>query len=121
MLSIRQVSLLLLCYGVFLILAGWLGYAITAEHSTSSLFNGSLFGFILILLGILHRMGRMWTLPASMSAAGIFTVTFLWRGSLQVVMFLQGHHERLAIVVLLAAMALVSLAVFLVLRRTYRH
>lgn len=121
MLSIRQVSAILLCYGMFLILAGWLGYEITAEHSASSLFNGSLFGVILILLGVLHRMGRMWTLPASMSAAGVFTVTFLWRGGLQLITLIQGHHERIGIVVLLATMAIVSLLVFVLLWRTYRH
>jgi uncharacterized membrane protein (UPF0136 family) len=121
MLNTRQVSTLLICYGLFLVVSGLIGYEITVEHSTSSLFNGSIFGSLLVLLGVLHRLGRMWTLPASISAAGIFSLTFLWRSGLQWMRILNESADLTGIATLLTVMAVVSLVVFVVLRRAYRH
>ncbi|MBU3698467.1 MAG: hypothetical protein FGM33_00440 [Candidatus Kapabacteria bacterium] len=121
MLSTRQVSTLLIGYGLFLVVSGLIGYEITIEHSTSALFNGSIFGSLIVLLGVLHRMGRMWTLPASISAAAIFSLTFLWRSGLQWMKIASETTERTGIAVLLTVMATVSVVVFFVLRRSYRH
>lgn len=121
MMSTRRISMVLIFYGLFLLLSGLLGYQITQEHSTSALFNGSLFGALLVLLGVLHRMGRMWTLPASISASVIFSLTFLWRGLLQWTHVGAGLQDRVGIAVLLSVMALVSVGVSVLLVRGYRH
>lgn len=121
MLSTRRISAVLMSYGVFLLASGALGFYLTREHSSSAVFNGSLFGALLIMLGVLHRMGRMWTLPASISATVIFSLTFLWRGALQWSHVLGGEPDRLSIAVLLSIMALVSTATSVALLRSYRH
>jgi len=121
MMNTRQVSLLLILYGVFLLLSGLAGYQLTHEHSTSSLFNGTIFGALLVMLGVLHRMGRMWTLPASISACAIFSLTFLWRGILQWKSVAAGQSDHLGIAFLLSVMALVSISAAAALLRSYRH
>lgn len=121
MLNTRQISLLLATYGVFLLASGTLGFYLTREHSSSAVFNGSLFGALLIMLGVLHRMGRMWTLPASISATVIFSLTFLWRGALQWSHVVGGEPDKLGIAILLSVMALVSTTVAAMLLRSYRH
>lgn len=121
MLNTRQVSGVLMAYGLFLLVSGFIGYEITDEHSTSALFNGSIFGSLLLLLGVLHRLGRMWTLPASVSATAIFSLTFLWRSGLQWRKVVEGSSDHVSIAALLAFMAVVSVMVTIVLGRTYRH
>ena len=121
MMTTRRVSVVLILYGLFLLVSGLVGYQLTHEHSTSSLFNGSVFGALLVMLGVLHRMGRMWTLPASISACGIFSLTFLWRGILQWNSVTSGQSDHLGIAILLSVMALVSVAAALALLRSYRH
>jgi len=63
----------------------------------------------------------MWTLPASVSAAVIFSLTFLWRSALQWMHVADGEPDRLGIAVLLSVMAGVSVVVSVLLVRTYRH
>ncbi|MBK6761285.1 MAG: TMEM14 family protein [Ignavibacteria bacterium] len=117
----RRLGMLLIGYGLFLVSAGIVGFILTRETSVSSLFNGGIFGTLLIVLGVLHRQGRMWTHPASLSATAIFTLTFFWRTSLQWYEIANGDVTRVNIAVLLSIMSLVSLGVVLVLFRHYRH
>lgn len=117
----RKLGTLLLWYGAFLVLAGIVGFELTREQSTSALFNGSVFGSLIMILGVLHRQGRMWTSPASMSATAVFAFTFLWRSALQWYYTINGDTSRMTIAVLLSIMAAVSVYVFYVLFRNYRH
>lgn len=117
----KQLGNRVMLYGVFLGICGLIGYALTKETSTSSLLNGGIFGTLLIALGFLLRQGRMWTFPASLSAVGIFTLTFLWRGVLQARVVANGLSDHLGVSALLVVMFLVSGLMFLTLFRSYRH
>ncbi len=117
----KRLGTLLIGYGVFLMASGLIGFEMTRETSTSSLFNGGVFGTLLVVLGILHRQGRMWTHPASLSAAAIFTLTFVWRTALQWHEIANGDATRVNIAVLLSVMSVVSLGVVAVLFKHYRH
>ena len=113
-------SLTLLLYGGFLVISGILGYFITGETSTSSLLNGGIFGTLLMVLGILIRQGRMWTMPAAVSATAMFTLTFVWRSVIQWSHVVEeGTHVSVAI--LLTIMMLVSVVVLRYLAKHYRH
>lgn len=117
----KSLGLILVAYGLFLVCCGILGYVITMEASTSSLFNGGFFGTLVMALGILHRQGRMWTQPASLSATAIFTLTFAWRASIQWYATINGDANRVGIAVLLTFMTVISGALALLLLRHYRH
>lgn len=117
----KRLGNLLIGYGVFLVVAGLVGFELTGETSASSIFNGGLFGTFVILLGVLHRQGRMWTHPAALSAAGIFLLTFVWRAFIKWHSYITGDASALSIAFLLTVMSVVSACVVVVLFRHYRH
>jgi uncharacterized membrane protein (UPF0136 family) len=111
-------------YGLFLVATGLYGYQITANHSTSALFNGGVFGALLVVLGILHAYGRTWTHTAALSATIIFCLTFLWRAWLQWSMldfFGPTHTFNLQVAMLLTVMAAVSAIVGVFLYKSNRR
>lgn len=117
----KRLGSILVAYGLFLVLAGVVGFEITKETSRSSLFNGTIFGTLVVILGFLHRQGRMWTHPASLSASAIFTLTFVWRAIVQWLDVTSGDVTRVNIAALLSLMAVVSAVVTAILFRHYRH
>jgi len=117
----KQLGAVLIVYGAFLVIAGIIGFELTGETSASSILNGGLFGTFVIILGVLHRQGRMWTHPAALSAAGIFLLTFVWRSTLKWHEAITGNTEALPIAILLSVMSIVSAGVLTVLFRHYRH
>lgn len=117
-------ALIMVMYGLFLVGTGLYGYVVTKNHSTSSLFNGGVFGALFIVLGILHAYGRAWTHTAALSATVIFFVTFLWRATLQWAScdFLGPTPNFQAEVAnLLTVMALVSAIVAMLLLKSLRR
>jgi hypothetical protein len=62
----------------------------------------------MMLLGLLHRQGRPFTLPAAAGAAAIFTITFVWRGTLQWIAIADGREGHLGVALLLTVMMAVS-------------
>ncbi len=121
MLVAKQLGAVLIAYGVFLVVTGVIGFELTGETSASSILNGGLFGTFVIILGVLHRQGRMWTHPAALSAAGIFLLTFVWRASIKWHAVLSGTSAEASIAILLTVMSIVSAVVVAVLFRHYRH
>lgn len=118
---LRTIGTVLIAYGTFLLAAGVIGYVATGEASTSALLNGGIFGSLMIVLGILVRHGRMWTYPAAMSATGIFTLTFAWRGVVQWRHVLVDDASRLWVAILLTIMFVASAIVLRFLLQHYRH
>lgn len=117
----RHIGNLLVLYGLFLFLCGILGYLATRETSTSSLLNGGIFGTLMCIGGLLGRQGRMWTLPAAVSATAVFTLTFLWRGSLQWYHTVTDDASRWLVSVLLTLMLFASGIMLAILLKHYRH
>lgn len=116
----KRLGLVVLAYGMFLILCGLLGYTLTRETSTSAILNGVVFGTLMVVMGMLLRQGRPWTLPASLSATAIFTLTFVWRGAVQWTHVAEQGSQALPIAALLTLMTLVSAAVAAVLFKRVR-
>ncbi|MCO6465528.1 MAG: TMEM14 family protein [Bradyrhizobiaceae bacterium] len=111
----RYISL----YGLFLIVCGVVGYVITQDHSQSSLVNGIVGGILMVVIGLLHRQNRSYTLPAAMGACGIFTITFIWRAIVQWPL-VGGSSSHLVVALLLTMMTLVSVVMVAVLGRQLR-
>lgn len=118
---LRTIGSVLIAYGAFLLLAGVIGWIATGEASTSALLNGGIFGSLMMALGVLVRHGRMWTYPAAMSATGIFTLTFAWRGVLQWQHVITDDPSRVWVAILLSVMFAASAVVLRFLVRHYRH
>lgn len=107
MLRPSLISVRIVLYGTFLVVCGLIGFVLTSEHSTSSLANGIVGGLLMIVLGVMHNQKRPFTLPASIGAAGIFTLTFIWRSIVQWKHALDSA-EFVPLAVLLTIMMIVS-------------
>jgi uncharacterized membrane protein (UPF0136 family) len=117
----RTLGRTLALYGVTLVACGLLGHFLIAKGSPSALFNGGVFGVVMVVLGLLLRQGRQWTLPAALSATAVFTLTFAWRGATHWIAMTQGEHGHLGIAVLLTVLLVLSALMCLRLLRHYRH
>jgi len=117
----KRLGVLLFAYGLFLVCCGALGFILTGETSASSLLNGGSFGSLMMVMGVLHRQGRLWTQPASLSATAVFTLTFTWRAVIQWYTTLNGDTTHVGIAVLLTIMTFASGSLALLLLRHYRH
>lgn len=119
--SPSTVSNLLVSYGAFLVLCGIIGFRLTHEESSSSIVNGIVSGVLMIVLGVIYRSGRPWTLPAALSATAIFTFTFIWRGTVQWIAVISGNGSQMPIAALLTIMFIISVLMALVLLRIARR
>lgn len=117
----KRLGTILIFYGSFLLACGVAGYLLTGETSSSSLFNGGVFGSLMIVMGLLLRQGRPWTMPAALSATAIFTLTFVWRGTVQWIEVAQGSSDHVGVAVLLSFMFIVSAVVLRIMYTHYRH
>jgi uncharacterized membrane protein (UPF0136 family) len=117
----QKVGSLLIVYGIFLLVGGLVGYGIAEESATAALFNGAFFGIVMSLMGILLKHERQWAFPASLSATGLFSLTFLWRVVVRLADYgIQSEVDR-NIVLLLGLLGVVSSILFVVLLKHYRH
>lgn len=107
MLRPNAVSVRIILYGIFLTVCGIVGFVLTAEQSTSALLNGVFGGVLMIILGIMHRQRRAFTLPAAIGAATIFTATFVWRSVVQWY-HVYDNPRFVPVAILLSSMTVVS-------------
>lgn len=117
----RSLGLTLALYGATLVVCGLVGNALIEQGSPSALFNGGVFGIVMVVLGVLLRQGRQWTLPAALSATAVFTLTFAWRGATHWLDVLNGQPGHLAVSILLTVLLVLSALMCLRLLRHYRH
>jgi len=117
----KRLGSLLIWYGMFLVACGIAGFMLTGEKSSSSILNGGVFGSLMVVIGLLLKQGRQWTMPAALSATAIFTLTFVWRGAVQWVDFAQGAQSHLSVALLLSLMFVVSAVVLAIMFKHYRH
>lgn len=117
----NKVGLWLILYGIFLLVGGLVGYQISEESATAALFNGAFFGIIMSVMGILLRHERQWAFPASLSATGLFSLTFVWRVVVRVLEYDLHKDSNVFVVLLLGLMGLVSTVLFVLLLRYYKH
>lgn len=115
--SPAAVSNKLVAYGAFLVACGIIGFRLTHEESQSGILNGIVSGALMMVLGVIYRSGRPWTLPAALSATAIFTFTFIWRGAVQWLAVFKESSTHVPVAALLTIMFIVSLVMALMLLR----
>ncbi len=97
-------------YGLIILALGLGGYLIT--HAKSALISGLAAGSIMIALSFFVEKAKAVKITA-MVFNFLFLVAFTWRGFLAIMALLNEHPEKLIPSILLAAMAIVSVVVFI--------
>jgi hypothetical protein len=111
-------SVILICYGLFLILAGLAGFLSNPEKAKTALMSGGTFGLIQIGVGFIAAKG--WK-PARGLGIGIccfLALTFSWRSIVSWMAVAGGQNEKLFAASLISLMLTASIvAIALLLRQ----
>lgn len=117
----KRVGHLMMGYGVVLACAGLIGWSLSEQTSSSALFNGLVVGTAMVGIGFQMRLGRTWTVPASLMATAVFLVTFLWRSIHHLMLLDDPSQDHGQLAVLMGALALVTAPLCVTLLRTLRY
>ena len=107
-------------YGVFLIVAGLIGYLSNPERAQTALISGGTFGVLAFALGFLAAGGRRWALWATAGLATMLTVVFSIRGLISWRAYLAGNEDKLFAGCLITAMLIASVSILVVVARELR-
>lgn len=105
----------LICYGLFLILAGLAGFLSNPEKAKTALMSGGTFGLIQIVLGTVAIKGWRWARGVGIGVTVFLALTFTWRASVGWMAVAGGESEKLFAASLISVMLAASLAAILML------
>ena len=103
----------LIIYGVFLMVAGVLGFLSNPEKAKTALMSGGTFGLLSILWGVLGARGFRWSRPAAITTIGLLTLVFAWRASVGWLAVIDGKREKLFAAGLITLMLAASVPMLL--------
>lgn len=101
---------ILICYGLFLILAGLAGFLSNPEKAKTALMSGGTFGIIQILVGIVSSKGWKPARGIGIGICAFLALTFTWRATVSWIAVAGGQAEKTFAAALISLMLLASLA-----------
>jgi len=105
-----KTSTILICYGLFLILAGLAGFLSNPEKAKTALMSGGTFGLIQIGVGLIARKGWKPARGLGIGICAFLALTFTWRSLVGWMAVAGGQSEKLFAASLISVMLLASLA-----------
>lgn len=110
----------ILAYGVFLIVAGVLGFLSNPEKAKTALISGGTFGSLSLLWGWLTHRGVPWAPKAALGTTGFLSLIFTWRSWASWQAVAAGNTDKWIAAVLISSMLAASLVLLGVLLRQRR-
>lgn len=113
----KNTSIVLMGYGIFLVLIGLLGYLSNPEKAKTALLSGGTFGLLNIVLGALAR--RQWrpSVPIALTVAALLAIVFSWRSIVTWGKYLDDQPEKLVAGILITSMLVATVLVLVYLVR----
>ncbi len=108
-----KLSKTLIIYGIFLILAGTLGFLSNPEKAKTALMSGGTFGTLSIVWGVLGLRQIGWSLKAGWITVCFLSLVFTWRAAASWQAYLGGNTDKLFAAVLISSMLGASILVLL--------
>jgi uncharacterized membrane protein (UPF0136 family) len=109
----NQTAGYVICYGLFLIVSGVLGYLSNPEKAGTALISGGTFGLISMLWGVLGARGKNWARPAAIATSAFLGVVFLWRSTVSWIAVVEGRADKRTAALLITAMLAASVAMLI--------
>lgn len=113
--SPQRLSLYLVLYAVFLVSMGVVGWQMNPTTSITSLLGGLAGGSWILSMSSLVRRNVQWANTSVLTAIGIFTLTFAWRGINTFIQVIHGDSTKLSVALILSSLFIVSVIMSLVL------
>lgn len=110
-----KTSTILICYGLFLILAGVAGYLSNPEKARTALMSGGTFGLIQIAVGAIARKGWKPARGLGLGVCGFLSLVFIWRASAGWMAVAAGQSEKLFAASLISTMLVASIVTIVLL------
>ncbi len=99
----------LILFGIYLLVAGLVGYLSNPSKALTALYSGGLFGILSILSGILLKKGKRWAFKTGFGLVVLLVFTFSWRASVGWLAVARGNSEKLFAAALITSMLLAAL------------
>ena len=110
-----KTATILICYGLFLILAGLAGFLSNPEKAKTALMSGGTFGLIQIGVGFIARTGWKPARGLGIGICGFLALTFTWRSIVSWMAVAGGQSEKLFAASLISVMFAASIAAIVLL------
>ncbi len=106
---------ILICYGLFLILAGLAGFLSNPEKAKTALMSGGTFGILQIMVGAISNNGWKPARRIGIGICGFLALVFTWRASVGWMAVASGSNEKLFAASLISLMLVASVAAIVLL------
>lgn len=106
---------ILICYGLFLILAGLAGFLSNPEKAKTALMSGGTFGVLQILVGAISLKGWKPARRIGIGICGFLSLVFCWRATVGWMSVAGGQGEKFFAASLISVMLAASLAAIVLL------
>jgi uncharacterized membrane protein (UPF0136 family) len=102
-------SYALIIFGVYLIVAGFVGYLSNPAKALTALYSGGVFGLMSVTSGLLLNNGKQWALKLGASIVSLLVFVFSWRAIVGWYAVLGGQSEKLFASSLITSMLIAAL------------
>jgi uncharacterized membrane protein (UPF0136 family) len=109
---------ILICYGLFLIIAGLAGFLSNPEKAKTALMSGGTFGLIQIIIGAIAAKGWKPARKIGIGVCGFLTLVFSWRSIVSWMAVAGGQGEKLFAASLISTMLAASIVAIILLVRS---
>jgi len=109
---------ILICYGLFLIIAGLAGYLSNPEKAKTALMSGGTFGLIQILVGSIASKGWKPARKIGIGVCAFLTLIFSWRSIVSWMAVAGGNGDKLFAASLISTMLIASVVTIILLLRS---
>jgi len=106
---------ILICYGLFLILAGLTGYLSNPEKAKTALMSGGTFGLLQIIVGVVLSKGWKPARGIGIGICAFLALIFTWRSIVSWMAVVGGASEKLFAAALISSMLVASIAAIVLL------
>ena len=108
---------ILICYGLFLIIAGVTGFLSNPEKAKTALMSGGTFGLIQIVLGVIVNRGWMPARKIAIAVGAFLSLIFTWRSIVSWMAVAGGQEEKFFAASLISTMLIASVIMITLLIR----
>lgn len=105
----------LILFGIYLIIAGLVGYLSNPSKALTALYSGGVFGLLSLASGVLLNKGKQWALRVGLTISSLLVIIFSWRAIMGWLAVFGGQSEKIFASSLISSMLIAAILTVMVL------